>query len=51
MTSTELSGRSSVAAAYRATCTLHNPSCDFNDALIPVGGTMWVRLAEAFLNG
>ena len=32
-------------------CTLHNPSYDFNDALIPVGGTMWVRLAEAFLNG
>ncbi|RVT84717.1 M20 aminoacylase family protein [Inhella crocodyli] len=31
-------------------CTLHNPSYDFNDALIPVGGTMWVRLAEAFLN-
>ncbi len=32
-------------------CTLHNPSYDFNDALIPVGGTMWVRLAEAYLNG
>jgi len=31
-------------------CTLHNPSYDFNDALIPVGGTMWVRLAEAYLN-
>jgi hippurate hydrolase len=29
---------------------LHKPSYDFNDALIPVGGTMWVRLAEAFLN-
>jgi len=32
-------------------CMLHNPSYDFNDALIPVGGTMWVRLAEAFLRG
>ena len=30
-------------------CMLHNPSYDFNDALIPVGGTMWVRLAEAWL--
>lgn len=30
-------------------CTLHNPSYDFNDALIPVGGSMWVQLAEAFL--
>jgi metal-dependent amidase/aminoacylase/carboxypeptidase family protein len=30
-------------------CMLHNPSYDFNDALIPVGGTMWVRLVEAFL--
>jgi amidohydrolase len=30
-------------------CMLHNPSYDFNDELIPVGGTMWVRLAEAWL--
>ena len=38
-------------AAGAGPCTLHNPSYDFNDALIPVGGTMWVRLAEAWLNG
>jgi amidohydrolase len=31
-------------------CMLHNPSYDFNDDLIPLGGTMWVRLAEAWLN-
>jgi metal-dependent amidase/aminoacylase/carboxypeptidase family protein len=31
-------------------CMLHNPSYDFNDELIPVGGSMWVRLAEAWLN-
>jgi hippurate hydrolase len=30
-------------------CLLHNPSYDFNDALIPLGGSMWVRLAEAWL--
>jgi hippurate hydrolase len=30
-------------------CTLHNPSYDFNDALIPLGGTYWVRLVEAWL--
>ncbi len=30
-------------------CTLHNPSYDFNDDLIPLGATMWVRLAEAWL--
>jgi amidohydrolase len=35
-------------AAGAGPCTLHNPSYDFNDALIPVGGTMWVRLAEAW---
>jgi hippurate hydrolase len=29
-------------------CLLHNPSYDFNDALIPVGGSMWVRLVEAW---
>ncbi len=30
-------------------CMLHNPSYDFNDDLIPLGGTLWVRLAEAWL--
>ncbi len=30
-------------------CTLHNASYDFNDELIPIGGTFWVRLAEEFL--
>ena len=30
-------------------CTLHNPSYDFNDDLIPLGATMWVRLAEVWL--
>ncbi len=29
-------------------CTLHNPSYDFNDELIPLGGSMWVRLVEAW---
>jgi hippurate hydrolase len=28
---------------------LHNPSYDFNDALIPLGGTVWVKLVEAWL--
>jgi len=27
-------------------CMLHNPSYDFNDELIPLGGSMWVRLGE-----
>ena len=27
-------------------CMLHNPSYDFNDDLIPLGATFWVRLAE-----
>ncbi|HKX93975.1 MAG TPA: M20 aminoacylase family protein [Methylibium sp.] len=30
-------------------CMLHNPSYDFNDELIPLGATLWVRLAEAWL--
>jgi hippurate hydrolase len=30
-------------------CTLHNPSYDFNDELIPLGATFWVRLCEAWL--
>ena len=31
-------------------CMLHNPSYDFNDDLIPLGATCWVRMAEAWLN-
>jgi hippurate hydrolase len=31
-------------------CMLHNPSYDFNDELIPLGATMWVRLAQAWLS-
>lgn len=30
-------------------CTLHNPNYDFNDDLIPIGATYWVRLAERWL--
>jgi len=31
-------------------CMLHNPSYDFNDALIPLGATYWVQLASRWLN-
>ena len=30
-------------------CNLHNPSYDFNDDLLPIGASYWVRLAEAYL--
>lgn len=30
-------------------CTLHNPNYDFNDDLIPLGATFWVRLVEQWL--
>ena len=30
-------------------CMLHNPSYDFNDDLIPLGATYWVKLAEDWL--
>jgi amidohydrolase len=30
-------------------CMLHNPRYDFNDDLIPLGATLWVRLAERWL--
>jgi hippurate hydrolase len=32
-------------------CMRHNPSYDFNDALIPLGGTAWVHIAKAWLAG
>ncbi len=31
-------------------CNLHNPSYDFNDEIIPIGSSYWVRLAEKFLS-
>jgi amidohydrolase len=31
-------------------CNLHNASYDFNDELLPLGATYWVRLAEAWLS-
>lgn len=30
-------------------CNLHNASYDFNDDLLPIGASYWVKLAEAYL--
>ena len=30
-------------------CTLHNPRYDFNDDVLALGASYWVRLAERFL--
>ena len=30
-------------------CTLHNPSYDFNDALLPVGAAIWVTLVHQWM--
>ena len=30
-------------------CMLHNPSYDFNDDMIPLGASYWVRLTQAWL--
>ena len=35
---------------HEGPCTLHNPRYDFNDDLIPLGGTYWVELATRWLN-
>lgn len=32
-------------------CMVHNPGYDFNDAAIPFGASLWVRLAEKYLVG
>jgi hippurate hydrolase len=31
-------------------CELHNPNYDFNDALLPIGSTYWVKLVQAFFS-
>ncbi len=28
---------------------VHNPGYDFNDQVLPLGATCWVRLAQRFL--
>jgi hippurate hydrolase len=30
-------------------CMLHNPRYDFNDAILPLGASYWVRLVETWL--
>ena len=42
-------GAHRVAGHGLGPCMLHNPSYDFNDELIPLGGSLWVQLAEAWL--
>jgi hippurate hydrolase len=32
-------------------CMIHNPRYDFNDEILTLGATYWVRLAQAFLAG
>ncbi|MCS6764287.1 MAG: M20 family metallopeptidase [Candidatus Protistobacter heckmanni] len=32
-------------------CMLHNPSYDFNDAILPLGSSFWVKLVERYLAG
>jgi amidohydrolase len=49
-------GNGSAAGAHRehghgaGPCTLHSASYDFNDELIPIGASFWVRLAERYLS-
>ena len=33
----------------RGGCMIHNSNYDFNDDILPVGTSFWVRLAESFL--
>lgn len=44
-------GEHRLAGHGPGTCTLHSPSYDFNDDLIPLGGSMWVRVVEAWFSG
>ncbi len=41
-------GTHRIAGHGMGPCMLHNPSYDFNDELIPLGATYWVRLVEKF---
>lgn len=43
------SGDHRIAGHGLGPCTLHNGSYDFNDDLIPIGATYWVKLATEWL--
>jgi hippurate hydrolase len=30
-------------------CSVHNPGYDFNDAILPIAASYWIRLAQRFL--
>jgi len=42
-------GRHRAAGHANGPCLLHNPSYDFNDELLSLGGSMWTRIAESWL--
>ncbi|MDP6182015.1 MAG: M20/M25/M40 family metallo-hydrolase, partial [SAR86 cluster bacterium] len=31
-------------------CMVHNPGYDFNDEILPIGATYWVKMAEEILS-
>jgi hypothetical protein len=43
-------GTHRAAGHATAPCKLYDPRFDFNDAVIPLDSTMWMRLAEGWLN-
>ena len=43
-------GNGDAASGGHGACMVHNPNYDFNDELIPLGGTYWVKLVEAALS-
>jgi hippurate hydrolase len=43
-------GRRRQSGHAEGSCMLHNPNYDFNDELIPLGGSMWVKLVEAWFS-
>ena len=45
----DTSGTHRTAGHGLGPCTLHNPSYDFNDDLIPIGATFWQLLSKRFL--
>jgi hippurate hydrolase len=36
-------------AEGKGSCMVHNPGYDFNDDILAIGASYWVRLTEAYL--
>ena len=43
-------GKKHIDLGFVGSCMVHNPGYDFNDEILPIGATYWVKMAEEILS-